>query len=133
LLAVFVFSGGAAIADCPSADLTGDCVVDFEDFAVMAAQWLTTDPCVPDDMAYIPDGTFEMGDSLGDEMGDSLSEGWSTELPVHTVTLDSFFMSKFEITNQQYCDYLNSAYPTHLKVVDIGLGGGCLCSLRQRQ
>jgi len=25
-------------ADCPSADLTGDCVVDFEDFAIMAGQ-----------------------------------------------------------------------------------------------
>jgi hypothetical protein len=25
---------------CPSADLTGDCLVDFKDFAIMAGQWL---------------------------------------------------------------------------------------------
>jgi hypothetical protein len=28
-------------AACPTADLTGDCFVNFKDFAVMAAQWLT--------------------------------------------------------------------------------------------
>jgi len=108
-LAVFVFSGSWAVADCPSADLTGDCFVDFEDFALMANQWLTTDPCVPDDMAYIPDGNFVMGDHHGD--------GYSNELPVHSVLLDAFFMSRYEITNQQYCDYLNSAYPGQIKVV----------------
>jgi len=109
-LAVFVFSGGAAIADCPSADLTGDCFVDFEDFALMAAQWLSGDPNMPDDMVYIPDGEFAMGDHFD-------PEGYDDELPLHDVLLDSFFMSKFEITNQQYCDYLNSAYPAQLKVV----------------
>ncbi len=100
-LVVLVLSGGRPFAECPSADLTGDCFVDYEDFAVMAAQWLTTDPCIPYDMALIPAGTFEMGDSLGD--------GYYDELPVHTVTVDSFFMGKYEVTNQQYCDYLNSA------------------------
>ncbi|MHC4639004.1 MAG: formylglycine-generating enzyme family protein, partial [Planctomycetota bacterium] len=116
-LAVFVFLGGTAIAECPSFDLTGDCFVDFEDFAVIGAQWLngyddndvntlgnqwlTTDPCVPDDMVYIPDGEFEMGDHF--------TEGWPNERPVHAVLLDAFFMSRYEITNQQYCDYLNSA------------------------
>ncbi len=90
-----------AIAACPSADLTGDCFVDFDDFAVMANQWLTTDPCVPNDMVYIPDGEFEMGDHF--------AEGSPIELPVHTVTLDSFYMCKYEVTNGQYCQYLNSA------------------------
>ena len=113
------------VADCPSADITGDCFVDFEDFAVIGAQWLnvcdwndvntlanqwlTTDPCVPEDMVYISDGTFQMGDSF--------REAGSDERPVHTVTLDSFFMGKYEVTNQQYCDYLNSAYPGQIKVV----------------
>ncbi|MHC4456071.1 MAG: formylglycine-generating enzyme family protein [Planctomycetota bacterium] len=94
------------LAECPSADLTGDCFVDFEDLAVLANQWLTTDPCVPDDMAYIPDGNFVMGDH---------HDGRS-DAPVHAVLLDAFFMSRYEITNQQYCDYLNSAYPGQLKV-----------------
>ena len=101
-LIVFVFSCVPAFADCPSADLTGDCFVDFEDFALMANQWLTTDPCVPGDMVYIPDGNFVMGDHFS-------PEGSPDELPLHAVLLDSFFMSRYEITNQQYCDYLNDA------------------------
>jgi len=103
-------------AVCPSADLNGDCFVDFEDFAVMAAQWPTTDfndlrviaaqwltgyPNIHDDMAYIPGGEFDMGHHY--------DVGGSDGKPVHTVYLDAFFMSKYEITNQQYCDFLNSA------------------------
>ena len=124
---VITISGVTTLADCPSADLNGDCFVDFEDFAVLANQlsieydwedialianqWLTTDPCVPDDMVYIRDGEFEMGDHHGD--------GYSDELPVHAVLLDSFFTSKYEITNQQYCEYLNSAILAgDIKVVD---------------
>ncbi len=100
-IVVILFSGSFALAACPSADLTGDCFVDLEDFAVVANQWLTGDPNIPDDMAYIREGGFEMGDHF--------AEGSSDELPIHAVLLDAFFMSKFEITNQQYCDYLNSA------------------------
>jgi formylglycine-generating enzyme required for sulfatase activity len=51
-------------------------------------------------------------------MGDHFSEGDSGELPVHAVLLDSFFMSKFTITNRQYCDYLNSAVDgSEIKVI----------------
>jgi len=122
---------------CPSADLNGDCFVDFKDFALLASQWLTTDPCIPDDFVYsfedlavlavqwlttgipddfvyIPDGTFQMGDSF-------FNDGWPDELPVHTVTLDSFFMSRFEVTNGQYCQYLNSAYQQELITVINGI------------
>jgi formylglycine-generating enzyme required for sulfatase activity len=106
-------SAGLCLGACPSADLTGDCFVDYEDFALMAAQWLTTDPCIPDDMAYIPDGTFEMGDNLGN--------GASDERPVHTVTVDSFYMGKYEITNGQYRDYLNSALGQGLITVTSGV------------
>jgi formylglycine-generating enzyme required for sulfatase activity len=56
---------------------------------------------VPQEMAFIPGGTFEMGDNF--------NEGYPDEGPVHTVTVDSFYMGKYEITNGQYCDYLNSA------------------------
>ena len=112
-LIVVLCSAGLSFAACPSADLTGDCLVDFQDFAVMASQWLTTDPCIPDDMALIPAGTFEMGDSFG--------EGDSDERPVHTVTVDSFYMSKYEVTNRQYCDYLNSALSHGLITVTSGV------------
>lgn len=95
ILAAILWSGGAVFAECPSADLSGDCFVDFEDFALMANQWLTTDPCVPDDMTYIPDGEFDMGDHF--------SEGGPDELPVHAVLVDAFFVSQYEVTNQQDC------------------------------
>ena len=87
VLTVLLSSAGLCLAACPSADLSGDCFVDYEDFALMAAQWLTTEPCIPDDFVYIPDGYFQMGDSF--------SEGSSDELPVHTVQLDSFAIGKF--------------------------------------
>jgi len=111
ILVAILFCGVRGV--CPSADLTGDCFVDFEDFAILASQWLTTDPCIPDDFAYIPDGTFQMGNSF--------YEGWSPELPVHTVQLDSFAIGKFEVTNGQYCQYLNSALVQGLIAVTSGV------------
>ena len=42
-------------------------------------------------------GSFDMGSSSGE----------SDESPVHRVTLDGFSMSKYEITNKQYCAFLN--------------------------
>ena len=67
----------------------------------------------PSDIAFIPGGTFQMGDSF--------IEGYFNERPVHTVTLDSFYMSKYEITNQQYCAYLNSALGQGLITVTSGV------------
>ena len=52
---------------------------------------------------YLPEfvkvegGSFEMGSS----------SGYSEESPEHEVTLNSFLMSKYEITNKQYCIFLN--------------------------
>jgi len=123
-------------ASCPSADLTGDCKVDLADLYVMAEQWLpgddpTGDPAfnlsdfaimasqwlveglLPDDMAFIPAGTFQMGDTSGD--------GDARELPVHTVNLSSFYMGKYAISNSQYCQFLNSAYSQGLIVVLSGI------------
>jgi formylglycine-generating enzyme required for sulfatase activity len=90
------------------ADLNNDCKVDFTDLALFANDWLRNgnpfDPSFTEPaegMVVVPGGTFQMGDNIGD--------GPQDNLPVHTVTLDSFYMGKFEVTNQQYCDYLNSA------------------------
>jgi len=70
-------------------------------------------------MVSIPAGEFEMGDH-DDEMY------WS--LPVHTVYVDSFYMSKYQVTNQRYCDYLNSGLSQGLIEVRDGVvyasGGG---------
>jgi len=48
-------------------------------------------------MVYIPAGTFIMGSYYGD--GD--------EKPVHEVNTDAFYMDKHEVTNEQYCIFLN--------------------------
>ena len=45
---------------------------------------------VPEGMVLIPAGSFEMGDAFG--------EGWSGELPVHTVYVSAFYMDKYEVT-----------------------------------
>ena len=69
-------------------------------------------PCPPE-MVLIPAGEFEMGDPW--------SEGGSDELPVHDVYLDSFYMDIHEVTNDQYCTYLNSAYGQGLIHVSGGI------------
>ena len=51
-------------------------------------------------MVIIPEGTFEMGKD---------SPGGSTYSPAHTVTVDSFLMDKFEVSNR---DYMAFCYAT---------------------
>jgi formylglycine-generating enzyme required for sulfatase activity len=50
-------------------------------------------------MVLVQGGTFEMGDHF--------NEGDSDEFPVHSVTVSDFYMDKYEITVQEYCDMLN--------------------------
>jgi formylglycine-generating enzyme required for sulfatase activity len=49
-----------------------------------------TTPPPPPGMAYIPAGTFQMGDNLDGE----------TNAPVHNVLVDAFFMDRFEVTKE---------------------------------
>ena len=48
-------------------------------------------------MRLIPTGEFSMGDG----------EGRKDEKPVHTVHLDAYWMDETEVTNEQYCTFLN--------------------------
>ena len=69
-------------------DVTGDCRVDFEDFVVFASQWLDEglpDPC---GMEWV---------YIDDDPGVPSHEGFTG------------FMSKYETTNAQYCEFLNAA------------------------
>ena len=88
------------------ADINKDGEINMLDLGLLSKFWLLSIPD-PNEFAFIVSGTFNMGDHH-----DSLPNA----LPVHSVTLDSFYMCKYEITNQQYCDYLNSAIPAQLKV-----------------
>jgi len=44
-------------------------------------------------MIYVPGGTFTMGRTTG--------SGYSNELPTHTVTLNSFYIGKYEVTQAE--------------------------------
>lgn len=93
---------------CGTMDLNIDGQVDMLDFSALSMFWHDhCDPPAPEDMVLIPGGTFQMGDSL---------DGLSPALPVHSVTLSPFYMGQYEVTHQQYCDFLNSVYPSQITV-----------------
>jgi len=82
----------------------------------------------------VPAGSFVMGDHFSFVDPDHTTD----ELPLHTVSLSAFAMGKFDITDQQYCDYLNSAMSQGLIQVTSGLvyGAGTTtlyCETRQGQ
>ena len=52
------------------------------------------------EMVLIPAGEFEMGDHF--------NEGLADELPVHTVSLDDFYMDVNEVTNAQYKKFVEA-------------------------
>jgi formylglycine-generating enzyme required for sulfatase activity len=55
--------------------------------------------------ALIPSGQYDMGDHFGFVDPQHPSD----ELPVHSVSVDSFYMAKTETTNQQFLAFLNSS------------------------
>ena len=58
-------------------------------------------PFTPPGMVAIPGGTFEMGNHGGGN--------WPEEQPVHSVTLDAFYMDTYEVSNTQFVDFLNAS------------------------
>lgn len=50
-------------------------------------------------LVYIPQGRFEMGSNLGNP----------DESPVHTVSLDGYWIDRTEVTNAMFADFLNQA------------------------
>lgn len=54
------------------------------------------------DMVLVEGGTFAFGNSRND------SEGDADEKPVSNVTLSSYRISKYEVTNAQYAEFLNA-------------------------
>ena len=60
-----------------------------------------------DTMALVPAGEYQMGAHNVNHPHDKL-KGFAT--PVHAVSIDAFQMDIYELTNQKYCEYLNSAY-----------------------
>ncbi len=85
-----------------ASDINADSIVDFSDLAILASQWLMTmqtiaePPESPDDMAWV--FINDDGSGMEDEYGNPINKGGF-----------SGYMSKYLITNAQYCQYLNSA------------------------
>ena len=52
------------------------------------------------EMVFIKGGTFEMGGTFGD--------GDDDEKPVHRVTVNDFYMGKYEVTHTEYIKFLNA-------------------------
>ena len=60
-------------------------------------------PPAPSGMALIPAGSFTMGNCMDPK------EGWSDELPLHTVYVSAFYMDKYDVTKALWNDVYNWA------------------------
>jgi len=66
------------------------------------------------DMAYIPAGNFDMGDTS--------NGGMSDERPVHSVYISPFYIGKYEVTKQLWDEVYNWALDHGYDFVNPGLG-----------
>lgn len=104
LVMVLLFVGNMVNAACPSADLTDDCEINLEDFAVIASGWLTT--YVDTDLLNIASEWLTQG-----VPEDPAKMAWVTinDPGVSGHEVFNGEMSKYETTNAQYCQFLNAA------------------------
>jgi formylglycine-generating enzyme required for sulfatase activity len=58
---------------------------------------------IPEDTVYIPGGSFRMGDK---DQKDSYA--YSDESPPHDVTVDGFFLDRYEVTNARYRAFIDA-------------------------
>ncbi|MCX6880102.1 MAG: SUMF1/EgtB/PvdO family nonheme iron enzyme [Verrucomicrobia bacterium] len=65
-------------------------------FYRLALVGVSSGPTVPAGFALIPAGPFQMGDQSDPRVG------YSDELPVHTVQVNTFFMGKYEVTKEEW-------------------------------
>ncbi|GAB2588980.1 SUMF1/EgtB/PvdO family nonheme iron enzyme [Spirosoma areae] len=63
------------------------------------------------DMAYVAGGSFSMGTA------DAEISALEDELPVHTVQISSFWLGKYEVTQQQWASVMGT-HPAHFKGCD---------------
>ena len=59
----------------------------------------------PSGMALSPAGSFPMGDNFGD----GAAQGWTYEVPVHTVYVSAFYMDKYDVTEALWAQVYNWA------------------------
>lgn len=59
-------------------------------------------PDPPENMVYIPGGSFTMGAPESD------TQAWPHERPAHPVTVDPFYIDKTEVTNEQFAAFVEA-------------------------
>jgi formylglycine-generating enzyme required for sulfatase activity len=77
--------------------------------------WRITDLNPPEDMVYIPAGSFVMGNATN-----VFSEGSSSEEPQHTVYVSAFYMDKYEVSNEKMREVMQWAYDNGRITVSAG-------------
>ena len=70
-----------------------------------SATTAATIAAIEKNMVYVQGGSFTMGCKDEKRDGDCWSDG--REEPAHDVTLSSYSISKYEVTNAEYCTFLN--------------------------
>jgi formylglycine-generating enzyme required for sulfatase activity len=63
---------------------------------VAPSQLKVSETQAPPGMVYVPGGEFQMGNDAGDEY----------EKPAHAVTVNPFFIDQYEVTNEEYADFI---------------------------
>jgi formylglycine-generating enzyme len=78
-----------------------DAVKKIKDLDQQGVSSVTTPEINTEDMVYIEQGEFWMGSDEND------STVGTDEKPKHKVYIDSYWIDKYEVTNGQYCKFLN--------------------------
>ncbi len=71
--------------------------------AAVKEGWSRSCDLIPDNMVFVKGGTYTMG--CTSEQGDDCS---SDEKPTHQINLSDFYISKYEVTNAEYTEFLNA-------------------------
>lgn len=77
-------------------------------FAATVVSQRPASGAVPDGMVWIPGGEFSMGSDAESESLCSLPGVTRDALPVHRVSVDSFWMDVSEVTNEQYEQFVKA-------------------------
>ena len=99
-----IWTAPSAAGSCTISCTVSDGQTTVNDSVIIAV----FEPVIPGTMVTVPGGTFTMGDSY--------DEGAVEERPLHSVSLDSFRIGKYEVTQSEWAEFMDPA------VYDIGSG-----------
>ena len=100
----FTGAVGAGIAPGTNQKITWNAGADWPtNFSANVRVSVTADDSVLSGMALIPAGSFTMGNCMDP------NEGWSYELPLHSVYVSAFYMDKYDVTEALWQQVYNWA------------------------